>query len=140
MDRLAHPYFTHSAFYMDNDLIVEAVGTEENPQNEIQIASLSKSDWFNEDVNTFIIIRPKNYGSSLALIKMDLEEIANDPEYTFGLPGKEQKKLTCADLILNQLQDKNIVEILNTNKIVTPDYLFYTLTSNPNFEVVGYNN
>lgn len=138
-DRLANPYFTHSAFYLGGNQIVEAVGTEENSQDDIQTAIFSTSDWFNEDEKSFIIIRPRKYSSHLESIRNNLRRIAEDPEYAFGLPETGSKKAMCADLILNQLISEGVVKTQSSNKIITPDFLFYLLISNPeDFEVVGF--
>ncbi|OGI94541.1 hypothetical protein A3A03_01595 [Candidatus Nomurabacteria bacterium RIFCSPLOWO2_01_FULL_40_18] len=140
VNKLAHPYFTHSAFYLGNDQIVEAVGTEKNPEDEIQIATLSKSDWFNNDVENWVIVRPKNITQKFNVIKNNLINIAKDKEYVFGLPEQGHKKFTCADLIFNQLKENSLVNISNAPKIISPDYLFSLAVQNPtNFEVVGYN-
>jgi len=140
VDKLAHPYFTHSAFYLGNDQIVEAVGTEKNSKDDIQIGILSKSDWLNFDVDNFVIIRPKNYSLKLDVIKSNLKNIAEDSDYIFGLPKQGNKKATCADLIFQQLLDENIVHVSNAPKIITPDYLFSVAKNNPDdFEIIGFN-
>ncbi|MCK5027264.1 MAG: hypothetical protein KAS07_02500 [Candidatus Pacebacteria bacterium] len=139
-DKLANPFFTHSAFYFGDSKIVEAIGTEKNPQDDIQITTLSKSDWLNSDIDNFIIIRPKNYSQKLAIIKNNLENIAEDPDYTFGLPKQGHKKTTCADIIFQQLLTEKVVQISNPPKIITPDYLFWLTNDNPNkFKIIGYN-
>ncbi len=140
VDKFAHPYFTHSAFYLGDDQLVEAVGTEKNSKDDIQIGILSKSDWLNFDVNNFIIIRPKNYSLKLDAIKSNLINIAEDSDYIFGLPKQGYKKATCADLIFKQLFDENIIHVSNAPKIITPDYLFSVAVNNPNdFEIIGFN-
>jgi len=140
VDKFTHPYFTHSAFYLGDDQIVEAVGTEKDPADEIQITTLSKSDWLNFDVNNLIIIRPKNHSRELDIIKSNLTNIAEDPNYTFGLPKQDYKKATCADLIFKQLFDENIIHVYSPPKIITPDYLFFATKNDPdNFEIIGYN-
>ena len=139
-DKFIHPYFTHSAFYLGNDQIVEAVGTEKNPEDEIQIATLSKSDWLDIRVNNFVIIRPKYSIAQLNTVNENLKKIAEDPDYKFGLPKIGYKRTTCADLISKQLIDTNIINVSSTSKIITPDYLFLLAVNNPvNFNIVGYN-
>src|SRR3989344_2671520 len=128
MDKLANPYFTHSAFYLGDDQIVEAVGTEKNPEDEIQIALFSKSDWFN--VKNFVVIRPQYTGTELDIIKDNLKKIAENPDYKFGLPEFGYKRATCADLISNQLLSEHVINISNPPEIITPDYLFFMATKN----------
>jgi hypothetical protein len=138
-DKLANPYFTHSTFYLGNDQIIEAVGTEKDPEDEIQIATLSKSDWFNNDVENWVIVRPKNITQKFNTIKNNLINIAEDKEYVFGLPQQGHKKFTCADLIFNQSKENGLVDISNAPKIISPDYLFWLATQNPtDFEIVGF--
>jgi len=140
VDKLAHPYFTHSAFYLGSDQLVEAVGTEKYSKDDIQIDILSKSDWLNFDVNNFVVIRPKNYSQKLDKIKSNLINIAEDPEYIFGLPEQGYKRTTCADLIFEQLFHENVIRVSNVPNIITPDYLFWLAINNPaDFEIVGYN-
>lgn len=138
-DKLAHPYFTHAAFYLGNDKIVEAVGTERKPENEIQIATLSKSDWFDTELTSFVIVRPKYSTGTLEDISKSLVNVANDSDYKFGLPEVGEKRTTCADLIFKQLVDKNIITISNSPEVTTPDYLFSLAMNNPStFHVEGY--
>jgi hypothetical protein len=139
IDKLAHPYFTHSAFYLGNDKIVEAVGTEEHPVDDIQIASLSKSDWEDADIEVFVIIRPHYSTQQLATIESNLEAIARDPDYIFGLPKRGYKRTTCADLIFKQLSIEKIINVHSIPWIITPDYLFSVAIENQtSFEIVGY--
>lgn len=139
-DKVTNPYFTHSAFYLGDDQLVEAVGFEKNPEDDIQIAELSKSDWLNFDVDNFIVIRPRNYSRKLDNIKNNLKNIAEDPDYIFGLPKEGRKKASCADFIFKQLSDENIIRVSNAPKIITPDYLFWLAKNNPDdFEIIGYN-
>ena len=140
VDKLAHPYFTHSAFYLGDDQIVEAVGTEKTPEDEIQIAILSKSDWLYVDVENFVIIRPQKYtATKLNIIKNNLINIAKDPDYKFGLPESGYKRATCADLIFRQLLSESVINVSNAPEIITPDYLFSLAIKNPfNFNIVGY--
>ncbi len=138
-NKFAHPYFTHSAFYLSDDQIIEAIGTEKDHKDEIQILKLSKSDWLDSDIESFVIVRPKYTDEKLDQIKRNLTAIANDPNYRFGLPQFGDKQATCADLILEQLLNEKITTTFNTPKIVTPDYLFWLAENNPNnFEIIGY--
>mgnify|MGYP005615951677 FL=1 len=141
-DRIIHPYFTHTAFYLGDDRLAEAVGSEKNSEDDIQINTLSRGDWMDEQIEGFVIIRPTYTADQLDSIKIGLAQIAEDPEYIFGLPRKGNKKTTCADMIYKQLQDENLIPISNTQvpKIITPDYLFWLATQHPlNFEVVDFN-
>ena len=135
-----NPYFTHSAFYFGNDELFEAVGNYGPPKDQILITKLSKSDWFDENMNNFIIIRPKNYNGKLDDIISGLRGIANDSEYVFG-PLQEGKKMaSCSDIILKYLEDEGVLTNLYKNPdIITPDYLFWVIEKDPsNFGTVGY--
>jgi hypothetical protein len=140
IDKLLNLFFTHSAFYLGDDQIVEAFGPEDDPKNDIQVVPLSSSDWLNPDVNDFVVIRPKNYSWKLEKIKRNLRYIAEDPEYRFGLPAQGLKRAMCADLIFKQLLSENIVNVSDAPEIVTPDYLFSLAENNSNdFEIIGFN-
>ena len=139
-DKLANPYFTHVAFYLGDDQFIEAGGKEENRKDDISVKTFSDSDWANSPPEKFVIIRPKNYLSKLDIIKKNLESIADDPNYVFGLPTKKNKKTTCADLIFKTLLAEEIILVSKTPKLITPDYLFWITKTDPeNFDVVGYN-
>ena len=139
MDRLTHPYFTHSAMYIGDDYIVEAVGSEKRPGDDIQIAKLSTSDWWDDNMNDWVVIRSKKIGTKIDTITASLKTIASDPEYRFGFTQDEYKRATCADLIFRQLNNNGIIYTDNIPKIITPDYLFFTISQNLDFEIVGYN-
>lgn len=138
MDRMIDPYFTHSSFYLGSDTIVEAVGEEKNSEDEIKIVKLSESDWFNSNIDSFVIIRPINYSSKIDKIIYDLKNIAEDPDYVFGLPKTGQKRATCADLIFQQLLSNRLIENQKIPRIITPDYLFWALKNSTNFKIIGY--
>lgn len=139
-DKFAHPYFTHSAFYLGDSYLVEAIGTEKDSKDEVQITTLSKSDWMDNGLDNFAIIRPKKYFQKLDKIKNDLKNIAQDPDYSFGLPEEGRKKTTCADLIFKELSSEKMLGGPDSPEIITPDYLFWATINNPDdFEVVGYN-
>ncbi len=139
IDKLAHPYFTHSAFYLGNDQIIEAVGTEKNPIDDIQIAKLSTSDWMNTDIESFVIVRPSYSPRQLNSMEIDLQSIAKDPDYIFGLPKLGYKRTTCADLILKELLTENVVTAQKVPWIITPDFLFSLASENrSSFNIVGY--
>jgi hypothetical protein len=140
IDKLANPYFTHSAFYLGDNQLVEAVGREKDKKDDIKIVDLSTSDWFNSDINNFVIIRPKNYFSKLDIIKSKLINIAEDPDHIFGFYRQGYKRATCGDLIFRPLFDEKIINVFsNRPKIITPDYLFWVLVNNcNNSEIIGY--
>lgn len=139
--RLANSYFTHSAFYIGDGLIVEAIGTEKNQEDEIRVTKISETDWFDEDLNTFVVIRPQNYSGGFEDIKRSMIAITNDPDYRFGLPKAGHKRVTCADLIFNPLFEKGVIQISDPPEIITPDYLFWVLTEErKNTKVIGHAN
>ncbi|MFZ2523609.1 MAG: hypothetical protein WAW92_04460 [Minisyncoccia bacterium] len=139
-DRLFDPYFTHSAFYLGDDLIFEASGYIPNKDDQVELSTLSESDWFNDDLHDFVIIRPKNYKDSLLEISNELKRIANDQTYLFGPYNEKDKTVSCSDIILKLLLDKGIIDNPTPfTKIITPDYLFWSIMGDrSNFDFVGY--
>ena len=138
-DRYLHPYFTHSAFYLGEGEIVEAVGTEKRKEDEILVENMSDTDWKDRAIEKLVVIRPHYTKGVLNRIKTNLVSIASDPEYRFGLPKAGNKMTTCADLIFKQLYLQRIIPTSTQTKIITPDYLFWTLIKNTNdFETINY--
>ncbi len=135
------PYFTHSAYYLGDDEIFEAVGNNVPPRDQITVTKLSESDWIDDGMETFVIIRPKRYGSRLPYITDGLKKIADDPEYVFGPLNEKLKTASCSDLIFKFLQDEAIVVDVKKNPpYITPDFLFLaTVRDTENFEIIGYN-
>ena len=66
-DRFVRPYFTHSAFYIGNDQIIEAVGKEKSPIHDIQIVALSTSDWFDPGIESWVVIIPKKIAKNFVV-------------------------------------------------------------------------
>ncbi len=141
MDKFAHLYFTHVAFYMGNDQLIEAGGIEKDSRDDIKTVALSKSDWVANDIQSFIILRPKKYGKKIDVVRNELMRIANDPEYSFGFPWQGYKKTTCADLVFVQLLNEGVIDSATTvPQPTTPDYFFSYAIHNPGeFGVVGFN-
>ncbi len=139
-DELLNPYFTHSAMYIGNGEVFEALGDQETPPNQILTRKLNESNWVNSDLNNFVIIRLKNVDKIDLIIKR-LKEIADDPEYLFGLPNDKEKRATCADVIVNTLEKEGIfVDLFDRPEIITPDYLFLLTERNGvDFEIIDYN-
>ncbi|MDD4412903.1 MAG: hypothetical protein PHR00_04660 [Patescibacteria group bacterium] len=119
-----HPYFTHSAIYIGNNFIIEAVGKEKSKQDEVAIIQLNKSDWKDDNIEDLVVIKQKNISLDFAGIKNQLISIANDPEYSFGLPKKNKKITNCSFLAYNQIYDRQLIK-QPKNKIITPDYLLW---------------
>ncbi len=135
------PYFTHSAVYLGNDELFEALGDDQTPEDQIKISRLSKGDWTRGNLIGFVIIRPKYSQNTLAEFENSLRKIANDPEYTFGPWNPSTKKASCSDSIYNELINNSIIERdINPPKYITPDFLFwFTLNHKNEFEIIGYN-
>ncbi|MFZ2522004.1 MAG: hypothetical protein WAX44_01960 [Minisyncoccia bacterium] len=135
-----NPYFTHSAIYLGNDELFEALGDHLEPKDQIQISKLSESDWMDEDMKNFVVIRPKNYNERFGEIKSNLRKIADDPDYVFGPFDEKRKNASCSDVILKQLTKIELVSNKEIPWIITPDYLFWTTQNNKtSLEIVGYN-
>lgn len=140
VDKVAHPYFTHTAFYLGNGELVEAVGEEKNPADEIRISQLASSDWLDRGLESWVIVRPNKYLGKLEKIRATLIGIAEDPAYQFGLPSGGVKRASCADLIYHPLVDAGVLPAATTTSLtVTPDYLFWTTVTHPgDFQIIGY--
>ncbi len=141
LDETLNPYFTHSAFYLGNDEMFEALGNYETPEKQIQITKLSESDWLDGEMVNFVVVRPKNYKGRLEDISKKLKDVANDPEYVFGELKDGQKTASCSDIILKYLiEDEIISDLSDKPKIIMPDYLFFaTERDDLDFQIVGYN-
>lgn len=140
IDKIAHPFFTHSAIYLGNNQIAEAVGTEKDSKDDIQVGDIRKSDWLDSDIESWVIIRPKYSETNLKEVLTDAVNIAEDPDYKFGLPDGGNKRTSCADLIYSELIKYKVIVDTHVPQIVSPDYLFMkTVMQKPNeFKVVGF--
>ncbi len=138
-DTWLNPYFTHVALYLGGGQIVEAVGKQKNRQDEIQIVDMAKSDWFDEGIESWVLVRPRDFNEQFDIILSNLKSIAENPEYGFGLGNSTDTQYSCADLIFSQLVKYGIVVPVEEGRIITPDYLFLTtVNQNEEFEVFGY--
>jgi hypothetical protein len=138
-DTVVGIHFTHLGFYLGNDQTVEAHGKEKDHKDDIRTDIFSTSMWAQDDIQDWVVIRPKKYGSKINAVKNNLLSIANDPNYVFGIPRTGFKRVMCADFIFDELVKQNIVTSQGASKIITPDYLLSVAKSHPNdFEIVGY--
>mgnify|MGYP002631705118 CR=1 FL=1 len=132
-------YFTHAGFYLGNDQTVEAHGREKDHKDDIRTDVFSTSMWAQDDIQNWAVIRPKKYGTKISAVKNNLISLANDPNYVFGIPRTGYKRVMCADFIFNELLRQNMVTSHDAPKIITPDYLFQLISSQPgDFEIVGH--
>jgi hypothetical protein len=139
LDFLFNPYFTHSAVYLGNNEIFEAVGNTVPVIDQISVNKLSETDWFNDDMKNFVVIRPRDYFSKFEEIKEKLVSIADDPEYIFMPLDETKKTASCSDIIFKNLSDQKIIDGGEMPQFLLPDYLFWTIVSHENFEIYGYN-
>lgn len=129
---LIHPYFTHSAMYIGNDRIVEAVGIERKQgTNEVQISKLSKSDWMHSGIQSFVVIRPKYPPGALSEIRDSIAHIAEDDNVRFGFSPVHNKSTTCSALIYSELRLGHVIDATSTPPLITPDQLYWLAYSNP---------
>lgn len=144
LDRTLHPYYTHTAFYIGDGYIVEAIGNEQNKEDDIVKEKINMSDWYDSEIPSFIILRPKYDKETLIQINNELTDIANNNKYAFGLPSdgiKDNKKTYCSYLIYDELITHRIIidRGTKTNKrFISPDYLFSILMSSTSTEMTGY--
>ncbi len=141
IDSAFNPYFTHSAYYLGNDELFEALGNYAELENQILISKLSESDWMNEDMENFVIVRPTGSAEELENVANNLRSIADDPEYLFGPMKEGRKTASCSDIILKYLIDEEVISILPKKpSIITPDYLYWVTENDElGFKIVGYN-
>jgi hypothetical protein len=135
---LFKPYFTHAAFYYGDGQLVEAVGTESNRANDIQVDNFFSSDWSTDSLEAWVVIRPEIEPKTIQLIRNNLKTIADDPSYTFGLGDK---KTSCAEIIFDQFViNRIIIRDKYMPRVITPDFLFQYALQRPGlFTVIGYN-
>lgn len=135
------PYFTHSAVYLGNDELFEALGNYETPENQVMVTKLSESDWFYEDMRHFVIVRPKSTEEKIENFISKLRAIADDNEYVFGPLKDGRKTVTCSDIILKYIEEDGLVSKKAENpKYISPDYLFWITKNNEaDFEINKYN-
>lgn len=140
-DQIVQPFFTHSSVYIGSGQIVSAVGFKPNIQDEVIQENLYTSDWMHLDMEKWFIVRPLFTQPYIKKIIKNLEDIANDPQYGFGLFDASKKQTTCADIIYRQLTvDPSMSTLPESPKHVTPDYLFWLSTEFPQlFQIMGHN-
>lgn len=146
LDSVLHPYYTHTAFYTGEGDIVEAIGNESNKQDEILKEKINMSDWYDSEIPSFVILRPKYDKETLIQINNELTDIANNNKYAFGLPSdgiKDNKKTYCSYLIYDELIRHTVITDVDHNSknkypLISPDYLFSILMSSTSTAVVGY--
>jgi hypothetical protein len=137
LTKITHAHFTHSAIYIGNNKIIEAGGKERDRADDIRTVDINKSDWLQNDIDEIVIFRPISSSRQTINTIDSLTNIANDPDYYFGLHKFDAKRSTCAELIYDQLKSQGLVHNADYYDRVTPDFLFYTLMNNKDkFELI----
>ncbi len=141
LESFADIYFTHTAMYIGDGKIIEAIGRERIASEEIQTIILTDSDWATETLATWAIIRP-NYTPALqTAVITTLKKIATNDAYRFGFYSPENKRFSCADLLLHQLHENGVISEIDFSQIITPDYLFWLATEKPSsLQLISYGN
>ena len=137
-DKTINPYFTHTALYLGDGLVFEAVGSRPNPADDIVSYPLNQSDWIGNATVTpekVFILRLSLEEQVLKSIRNSLSDIAQDPEYRFAFYITGEKRTQCSEVILKELEKVGTFNgVLDVERIfpkhITPDYLFYFLSKN----------
>lgn len=139
-DTLLNPYLTHTGYYLGKDQLFEAFGNIPDIKNQITISRFSGSDWLDQDMKNFIVARPKIINESIRSASQKLRDVANDPQYVFGILDEKAKTASCSDIILKTLVDNGIVSLSEPlPKLISPDYLLWVIYNNSEkFDFIGY--
>ncbi|MDD4409225.1 MAG: hypothetical protein PHW52_01055 [Candidatus Pacebacteria bacterium] len=135
-EAIFNPYFTHSAIYYGDGLVIEALGDDPDDSREIQIRGINETDWLNEDMVEWVVIRIKSDKEVIDRMREKAKEIAEDDTQIFGL-GKN--KHTCSGLIAERLIEEGLV--VSEKDEISPDRLFrYAIDHGNAFEIVAFKN
>jgi hypothetical protein len=135
-------YFTHTAYIGPNQTIYEAVGNLKHSADEILISEITKSDWIdhNPDPESIFVLRPRLTVDQIKQISTELQRIAKDDSYRFGVRSErdgvheQEQILLCTNYISDTLTKLGIIK--QVPSITTPDYIFKLLLENEGFEMV----
>jgi hypothetical protein len=100
-EKVMRPFLTHSTFYIGNGEVVEAVGSKPDIKDEVVKEPLHSTDWMNSDIEKWVIVRPLFIKPHIQEITKSLKDIADDPDYGFGLFDKIRSKLPAPTLYTN---------------------------------------
>ena len=139
---LMRPYFTHSAIYVGDGKIVEAIGSQKNPRDDVTINVLKESDWLDIGVERVVIFRPNIKSGDVRHVVENSKFIAESLEIRFGLNKSDKNQTQCSLLIYNQFFIHDFFSVKTKKpKLITPDFLFSQVISEVragNFLLVGH--
>lgn len=137
---LGNPYFVHAAMVTDDNRIIESPGFG-NLQADIREIQIENSDWLDDRVESWVIIRPKID----VLRKQYLVDMARQIQLSnvkFGLTSdnKSNKIINCSQFIWQIYYKNGLMQDTTTaNQIISPDYLLLEAINNSDsFEIVGF--
>lgn len=137
MDEYLNLYFTHSAIYYWNNIIIEATGKEENKKDDVIKHSIYKTDWLDDEIESWVIIRPKYDKKITNKILNKLDNIAKDPNYSFWI-SIFWDKTSCSDLIFKVIYENNVYNNIEKPYFITPDFLYYSTIKSDEFTIIWY--
>jgi hypothetical protein len=139
---LMRPYFTHSAIYVGDGKIVEAIGSQRNPKDDVLINILKESDWLDTEVEYVVIFRPNIKSREVKHVIENSIFIAESTEIRFGLNKADKKQTQCSLLIYNQFFIHDLFSVKTKKpKLITPDFLFSQIIGevrSGNFLLIGH--
>lgn len=133
-------YFTHSAIYLGDGLIIEAKGYDPDDSREIAIEPLLETDWTSSNMERWSVLRADTSHSILSDIKQVSYLYANSPTLRFGFGGKMRQQTSCAELVWSIYSDSGYSLGPSYSGMITPDYIYSMAVSDNKKLSVVYSN
>lgn len=137
-------YFNHTALYLGNQEVAEAIGVTQNRVNDVLVRPIKQSAWWREGIQDWVVMRPNVSAEVISSAIRYARKKAADPKVVYNLsilppgPSREDERLFyCSKLVWKAYAQAGVDLEVVKGFYVIPDDLYTTDRASVQYQVVN---